>query len=205
VIPSSRLLLRYETRLAIAPGPSPATKPPLSGLRRPSASSAPSPTFAHGPRGRQASTPWPSGVPCCHVGQRGPPLAAQRVGTTSPGHRARAAGTVAKIGTVCLRAKKTQIGLGAIVGGVLGRVLRQAMPGRDRGEPGRPGAAKGRPLARKKSGGRTGGHPTTAGNMRDLPAWHSARSIIAGGSREVKQRRAKREGGTARHPVDPAL
>jgi len=64
------------------------------------------PTFAHGPRGQQASTPWPTVAPCRPVGQRGPPLAARRVGTTWPGHRARAAGAVAKIGTVCLRAKK---------------------------------------------------------------------------------------------------
>ena len=80
-------VLRYETRLAMAPGPSPATKPPLSGLRRPSASSAPSPTFAHGPRGRQASTPWASGTPCRPVGQRGvpgPPGAAKAIGTTWP-------------------------------------------------------------------------------------------------------------------------
>jgi hypothetical protein len=64
------------------------------------------PTFAHRPRGRQASTPWPSRAPVGDIGQRRPPLAAQRVGTTSPGHRARAAGTVAKIGRVCLRARK---------------------------------------------------------------------------------------------------
>jgi len=149
-------------------------------------------TLAHGPQGQGGLKGASSDVVVGDVGERGASWAATGgigVGTTWPGYRARAAGTVAKIGTVCLRAKKTQIGLGAIVGGVFGPVLRQAMPGRDRGERGRPGAAKGRPLAQKESGGRTGGHPATAEDMRDLPAWHSARSIIAGGSREVKQRR----------------
>jgi len=39
---------------------------------RPTALDAPNraPTFAHGPRGRQASTPWPSGTSCRPVGQR---------------------------------------------------------------------------------------------------------------------------------------
>jgi hypothetical protein len=87
------------------------------------------PTFAHGPRGRRASTPWPSGTFYRAVGQRGPPLAARRVGTTLPGRRARAAGAVAKIGTVCLRAKKTHIGLGAIMGGVFGRFYARRYPG----------------------------------------------------------------------------
>ena len=32
---------------------------------------AETPTFAHGPRGRQASTPWPSGPCCCPTGERG--------------------------------------------------------------------------------------------------------------------------------------
>ena len=69
------------------------------------------PTFAHGPRGRQASTPWATGTPCCHVGQRrasGAATGGLGVGTTLPGHRARAAGAVANIDTVCLRAKKKQ-------------------------------------------------------------------------------------------------
>ena len=122
------VLLRYETPLAVAPGPSPATKPPLSGLRRPSTSSASSPTFAHGPQGRQASTPWPSRACCRDVGQRGPSLAASGVGTTTPpvGDRARRA--VAKIGTVCLCVKKTHIGLGAIVGGSFGRFYARRYP-----------------------------------------------------------------------------
>ena len=32
------------------------------------------PTFAHGPQGRQGSTPWPTGNCCRDVGQRGPPV-----------------------------------------------------------------------------------------------------------------------------------
>ena len=113
MIRSSRLLLRYETPLAIAPGPPSATKPPVSSLRRPPASSSLSPTFAPGPRGWQASTPWPSGVPCRDVGQRRAPGAATGglgVGTTSPGRRARAERAAAKIGRVCLRARNRHPG-----------------------------------------------------------------------------------------------
>jgi len=66
------------------------------------------PTFAHGPRGRQASTPWASRACCWDVGQRRPPLAARRVGTTFPWRCDRAAGAVAKGHRVCFGAKKKQ-------------------------------------------------------------------------------------------------
>ena len=188
MISSSRLLLRYETRLVVAPRPSSATKPPSSGLRRPSACSAPSPTFAHGPRGQQASTPWPSGVPVGDVGQRRPQWAATGglgVGTTLPGHRARAAGTVAKTGTVCLRAKKTYIGLGAIVGGVFGRFYARRCPvatGANVGDGG-PVVAQ-----RKAVAGRGDNRPPqqSCGNG---PAWHSTNEIITDGRCKVKRRR----------------
>ena len=181
MIRSSRLLLRYETPLVIAPGPSSATKPPLSGLRRRPASSSPSPTFAHGPRCWQASTPWPSGASCRTTGQRGPPLAVQRVGTTSPGRRARAERAAAKIGRVCLCVKKTHIGLGAIVGGVFGRFYARRYPVATGANVGNPG--------RKKDGGRRGEYSATARTMQDDPAWHSTGNIIAGGTRLVKRRR----------------
>ena len=105
------------------------------------------PTFAHGPRGRQASTPWPTGTSCRPAGQRrasGAATGGLGVGTTLPGRCDRAAGAVAKIDTVCLRAKKNS--------------------------------------------GRIGGYPATAKNMREHPAWHSTRGIIASGSRCVKRR-----------------
>jgi len=105
------------------------------------------PTFAHGLRGRRRSTPWPSGMPVGAVGQRGPPVAARGLGTTTPPVGARAAGAVANIDTVCLRAKKTHIGPGAIVGGGFGRFYVRRYPvatganvsvlGRQRGGAGR--------------------------------------------------------------------
>lgn len=66
--------------------------------------------LAHGLRGQKQSKGTSSGVAVGDVGERGAPWAATGglgIGTTWPGHRARAAGTVANWGRVCLRAKKS--------------------------------------------------------------------------------------------------
>ena len=181
--------LRYETRLVAAPRPSSATKPPSSGLLRPSALTTRAPTFAHGPRGRQASTPWPTGTPGCHVGQRrasGTATGGLGVGTTSPGHCDRARRAVAKIGTVCLRAKKTRIGLGAIVGGGFGRFYARRCPAATGAERGRRGPVV---AQRKAVAGRGNRRPP----QREHPAWHNVTKSIARGSAK-SSKGGKREG-----------
>jgi hypothetical protein len=106
-------------------------------------------TLAHGPQGQGGLEGTSRIAAVGDVGKRGATWAVTGgigVGTTLPGRRARAAGTVAKIGTVCLRAKKTQIGLGAIVEGVFGRFYARRCPdatGANVGDLGRQGNAQG--------------------------------------------------------------